>query len=101
MHELTLQSAVSMAEKIRNKELSPVELVKAHLRRVEKLNPKLNAFVQVDAEGARRAARQAEDAVLRGEELGPHHGIPISIKSSIEVKGLRCESGTNLRKGVV
>jgi Asp-tRNA(Asn)/Glu-tRNA(Gln) amidotransferase A subunit family amidase len=101
MCELTLQSAVSMAEKIRKKELSPNELVEAHLARIEKLNPKLNAFVQVDAEGARRAARQAEDAVLRGEKLGPLHGVPISIKSSIEVAGMRCESGTKLRAGFV
>ena len=51
MSELTLQSAVAMAEQIRKKKLSPVELVDAHLARIEKLNPKLNAFVQVDADG--------------------------------------------------
>jgi len=70
-----------MAEQIRQKKLSPVELVEAHLARIEELNPKLNAFVQVDAEGARRQARTAEEAVVRGEELGPLHGVPISIKS--------------------
>ena len=101
MGELTLQSAVSMAEQIRKKKLSPVELVDAHLARIEKLNPKLNAFVQVDAEGARRQARAAEDALLRIENLGPLHGVPVSIKSSIEVAGLRCESGTRLRAGFV
>jgi len=57
--------------------------------------------VQVDAEGARGAARAAEDAALRGEELGPLHGVPISIKSSIEVAGLRCEAGSKLRAGFV
>ena len=57
MSELTSLSAVSMAEQIRQKKLSPIELVDAHLARIEKLNPKLNAFVQVDAEGARRQAR--------------------------------------------
>src|ERR1700690_1862061 len=99
MGELTLQSAVAMAEHIRKKKLSPVELVDAHLARIEKLNPKLNAFVQVDADGARREARAAEDAVLRGERLGPLHGVPVSIKSSIEVAGWRCEAGTKLREG--
>src|SRR5579872_6824944 len=101
MSELTFLSAVSMAEQIRRKKLSPIELVEAHLARIEKLNPKLNAFVQVDAESARRQAREAEDAVTRGERVGPLHGVPISIKSSIDVKGMRCESGTKLRKGVI
>ncbi len=101
MRELTFLSAVSMAEQIRRKELSPVELLEAHLTRIEELNPKLNAFVQVDAEGARQQAQLAEAAVGRGEELGPLHGIPLSIKSSVEVAGLRCESGTKLRAGFV
>ena len=101
MSELTSLSAVSMAEQIRQKKLSPVELVDTHLEHIEKLNPKLNAFVQVDAEGARRQARVAEDAVARHASLGPLHGVPISIKSSIEVKGLRCESGTRIRTGLV
>jgi len=101
MRELTFLSAVSMAEKIRRKELSPVELVEAHLTRVEKLNPKLNAFVQVDTQGARQQARVAEAAVSSGQKLGPLHGVPLSIKSSIEVAGLRCESGTKLRAGTI
>jgi len=101
MLDLCFLSAVSMAEKICQKQLSPIELVDAHLARIEKLNPKLNAFVQVDADGARRQARAAEDAVTRGERVGPLHGVPISIKSSIEVKGLRCEAGTRLRAGLV
>ena len=101
MCELTLQSAESMAEQIRKKELSPVELIEAHLSRIEKLNPTLNAFVQIDGEGARRQARAAEEAAVRGQELGPLHGVPISIKSSIDVAGLRCESGTRLRAGFV
>jgi Asp-tRNA(Asn)/Glu-tRNA(Gln) amidotransferase A subunit family amidase len=100
MSELAFLSAVSMAEQIRLKKLSPVELVDAHLARIQKLNPTLNAFVQVDAEGARRQAHAAEAAVCSGETLGPLHGVPVSIKSSIEVKGLRCESGTKLRTGV-
>src|ERR1700685_1378183 len=101
MSELTFLPAVVMAEQIRKSALSPVELVEAHLARIEKLNPKLNAFVHLDAEGARRQARAAEEAVTRHEKLGPLHGVPISIKSSIEVTGLRCESGTKLRAGFV
>jgi Asp-tRNA(Asn)/Glu-tRNA(Gln) amidotransferase A subunit family amidase len=101
MSELTFLSAVSMAEQVRRKKLSPVELVEAHLSRIEQLNPKLNAFVQVDVERARRAAQAAESAVTRGEKLGPLHGVPISIKSSIDVAGLHCEAGTKLRAGYV
>src|SRR5580658_10976563 len=99
MSELTFLSAVAMAEQIRNKELSPIELVEAHLSRIEKLNPQLNAFVQVDAEGAIRQARAAEAAVVHREKLGPLHGVPVSIKSSMEVAGMRCEAGTRLRAG--
>ena len=101
MRELTFLSAVSMAEQIRRKQLSPVDLLEAHLTRIEALNPKLNAFVQVDGEGARQQAGLAEAALGRGEKLGPLYGVPLSIKSSMEVAGLRCESGTKLRAGVV
>src|SRR6266852_2582220 len=89
MSELSLLSATEMAKRVREKQLSPVELVEAHLSRIETLNPKLNAFVQIDGERARHQAQQAEAAIMRGETLGPLHGVPISIKSSIEVARLR------------
>src|SRR5438309_9714304 len=101
MNDLTFLPAVQMAEQIRHRKISPVELVEAHLRKIKKLNPVLNAFVQVDAEGALRQAHEAEKAVKQGTNLGPLHGVPISIKSSIEVAGFRCEAGTKLRQGMV
>jgi Asp-tRNA(Asn)/Glu-tRNA(Gln) amidotransferase A subunit family amidase len=101
MSDLNFLSAVSMAKQVRDRKVSPVELVEAHLAQIEKLNPKLNAFVQVDAERARRLAQHAELAVAHGKTLGPLHGVPISIKSSLEVEGLRCEAGTRLRAGFV
>jgi Asp-tRNA(Asn)/Glu-tRNA(Gln) amidotransferase A subunit family amidase len=101
MNELILLPAVLMAERVRKKTISPVELVDAHLAQIEKLNPKLNAFVQVDTERARRAARKAEIAVMHEKTLGPLHGVPISIKSSLAVEGMLCESGTRLRAGFV
>jgi Asp-tRNA(Asn)/Glu-tRNA(Gln) amidotransferase A subunit family amidase len=101
MSSLTFLPAVAMAEQIRKKKISPVELVEAHLAQIERLNPRLNAFVQVDAKRARRAAHDAEIAVTQGKKLGPLHGVPISIKSSLEVAGLRCEAGTRLRAGLV
>ena len=89
-----------MAAQIRSQKLSPVELVDAHLAQIERLNPKLNAFVQVDAEGAREQALEAESAI-KGKELGSLHGVPVSIKSSIEVAGMRCEAGSKLRAGEI
>ena len=99
--DLPFLSAAAMAEKIRGKKLSPVELVEAHLERIERLNPKLNAYVAVDRERARQQARTAEAGVMRGELLGPLHGVPVSIKSSIDVAGLPCEVGSRLRAGML
>ena len=101
MSDLTFLSAVTMAANVRQKKISPVELVEAHLARIAKLHTKLNAYVQVDEEGARRQARIAEAAVMRGDLVGPLHGVPLTIKSSMDVAGLRSESGTRLRAGYV
>ena len=101
MNKIIFLPAVEMAQCIQTKSISPVELVEAHLEQIEKLNPRLNAFVHLDAQRARRAAREAETAVLQGKTLAPLHGIPVSIKSSLEVAHLRCESGTRLRAGKV
>jgi Asp-tRNA(Asn)/Glu-tRNA(Gln) amidotransferase A subunit family amidase len=101
MNEFTFLSASSMAEQIRKRQISPVELVDAHLSRIAHLNPRLNAFVQIDEIRARREAQLLETSAARGEFNGPLHGVPISIKSSLEVAGLRCESGTKLRAGHV
>jgi Asp-tRNA(Asn)/Glu-tRNA(Gln) amidotransferase A subunit family amidase len=104
MNDITFLPAVVMVERIREKKISPVELVDAHLTQIEKLNPKVNAFVHVDANAARRAAQAAEAAVMQAKTrkaLGPLHGIPVSVKSSFEVSGMRCESGTRLRAGYV
>jgi Asp-tRNA(Asn)/Glu-tRNA(Gln) amidotransferase A subunit family amidase len=90
-----------MAELVRQKKVSPVELANAHLARIDQLNSKINAYVHVDGERALEKARTAEAAVTRGAELGPLHGVPISIKASIDVAGMRCEAGTKLRAGYI
>jgi Asp-tRNA(Asn)/Glu-tRNA(Gln) amidotransferase A subunit family amidase len=97
---VTTLPAHEIARLVTRREVSPVEIVDAHLERIEALNPSLNAFVYVDAEGARRAARSAEEAVRRGDPLGPLHGVPLSIKSSISVAGMPWETGSPLRRGV-
>jgi amidase len=99
MSDLTFLPATEMAEKIREEKISPVEIAAAHLAKIERLNPRLNAFVHVDMERVRREARAAEAAVMSGKALGPLHGVPVSIKSSLDVAGLRCEAGTRLRAG--
>lgn len=101
MSDLTFLPAVEMARQIRNRVISPVEIVEAHLAKIKRLNPKLNAFTEVDSDRLRREARIAEGAVMSGEHLGPLHGVPISVKSSIEVAGYGWEAGTRLRKGIV
>jgi amidase len=90
-----------IAEGIRSKKFSPVEIVELHLKRIETLQPKLNAFVHLDAEDAREQARAAELSVRRGAQLGPLHGVPLSIKSCIDVAGWPCPAGSLLRKDYV
>jgi len=101
MSDINFLPAIVMAAQIREKKISPVELLEAHLAQIERLNPKLNAFIQLDAERARRDAQAAETALTQKKKLGPLHGVPLSIKSSISVEGMLCEAGTRLRAGFV
>src|SRR5579883_1669231 len=100
MHHRSLLhlSATEMASAIRAREFSCLELVDAHLQQIERLNPVLNAYVQLRADEAREDARQTDALLSSGMELGPLQGVPISLKSSLDVAGLRCEAGSKLRK---
>jgi Asp-tRNA(Asn)/Glu-tRNA(Gln) amidotransferase A subunit family amidase len=99
MNDPTFLSAVEMARQIREKKISPVELAEAHLDKIQRLNPKLNAYVHVDPERVRSEARIAEASLSNKASVGSLHGVPISIKSSLDVSGMKCESGTRLRAG--
>src|SRR5688572_21591067 len=99
MTQWTHLSARQMAARIRDESITAVDLLEAHLDQIDRWNPKLNAFVTIDKDRARRQARQADDAVKTGRQLGPLHGVPLTIKSSIDVAGLLCETGTRLRQG--
>jgi Asp-tRNA(Asn)/Glu-tRNA(Gln) amidotransferase A subunit family amidase len=100
MTEITAKSLVSLTELIRSREASPVEVMQAYLDRIAELNPKLNAIVTVAPDVVEKA-RKAEAAISRGEMVGPLHGIPITVKDTIETKGLRTTSGSALRADFV
>ena len=101
MTELFRLPATELARRIRNEEVSPGDVVEAHLSRIKQVNPVLNAITDFQAESARDQARQAEQQLMSGGPIGPLHGVPLTIKSSIEVEGFLCECGTKLRKGIV
>jgi aspartyl-tRNA(Asn)/glutamyl-tRNA(Gln) amidotransferase subunit A len=86
--------ALTLARRIRTKEISPVSVVEAVLQRIEALQPTVNAFVTVTADEAREAARRAEAAVMAGERLGPLHGVPFSVKDLLFTGGTRTTMGS-------
>src|SRR5437879_4708565 len=92
--DLCFTPATELVALIRARKLSPVELTRAVLDRVERLNPAVNAFCTVTADAALAAAREAEQAVMTGAALGPLHGIPFSIKDLHFTKGIRTMSGS-------
>lgn len=92
--------ATRLAELIRHREISPVEVMQAHLDRIEAVNPKVNAVVTV-ADDVLKAAKAAEAAVLSGEELGPLHGVPFTAKDSIDTAGVPTQRGSPIFKGRV
>ncbi len=92
--DLCYAPATELSSMIRAKTLSPVELTRAVLERIEHLNPMLSAFCTVTADLAMDAARQAEAAVARRDPLGPLHGLPVSIKDLTLTSGIRSMSGS-------
>src|SRR5215475_3676726 len=98
MAELDYLSLAALAQKIRSKDVTPQEATQHHLLRIEKLGTRLNAFAHVDREGAMRDAHAAGKAILRGEG-GPLSGVPLTVKSSIDVAGWPCAAGSLLRAG--
>jgi aspartyl-tRNA(Asn)/glutamyl-tRNA(Gln) amidotransferase subunit A len=83
------------AEQIRTRKLSPLELTRACLARIERLNPVLNAFITITAESALEQARQAEAEVMAGHWRGPLHGIPIGLKDLLDTAGVRITAASN------
>ena len=94
MSELTWKSALQLRDMIRAKEISPVEVVTASLERLRETEPKINAFLDITEDQAMDAAKVAEAAVTAGDELGPLHGLPVSVKDLIAAKGAKLTFGS-------
>jgi aspartyl-tRNA(Asn)/glutamyl-tRNA(Gln) amidotransferase subunit A len=97
---LAVLSAHELAAHVRARKASPIEVVDDVLRRIDLCEPQLNAFVVLDRDGAKSAAREVEAALMRGEELGPLCGVPLTIKDIQDVKGLPTRRGSRLTSPV-
>jgi amidase len=93
MQELIYASATTLVRRIRNREISSEEVVQAHLQQIERVNPRLNAVVQLVAEEALDEARAADAALMRGQWIGALHGVPFTVKDWIDAAGLPCTGG--------
>lgn len=96
--DIYYSDAAQLAEMIRSREISPVEVVQAHIERINATNPDVNAIVTL-AEDALEQAKAAENAVLRGDDLGPLHGVPFTVKDSIDTAGVLTQRGSPIFKG--
>ena len=101
MHYILSASATAQAAAIRQKSVSAEEVVQAHLDRIEAVNPRLNAVVQLRTEAALDEARAADAALARGDRCGPLHGVPMTLKDSIDTAGVITTAGTRGRASFV
>lgn len=96
--ELPFFDLAEASRAVQKKEVSPVELTRACLERIERLNPKLNAFITVPADAALQEARTAEAEIARGEWKGPLHGIPLAVKDLVETAGVKTTAASAVLK---
>ncbi|MFJ9543965.1 amidase [Streptomyces sp. NPDC101225] len=99
--EVFYRDATELARLIRARELSPIEVVSAHLDRIAAVNPRVNAITTLMADHALAKAKQAEEAVSRGDSLGPLHGVPFTVKDSFDVAGFPATRGSRIFEGRV
>jgi amidase len=92
--EICFLTATELTQRIRTKELSASEVMEAHLRQIERVNPRVNAIVTFLPEQALEQARAADDALARGKEIGPLHGLPVAHKDLVPTKGIRTTLGS-------
>jgi len=96
--DICFMTATEMARRIRSKDLSAVEVMSAHLRQIERVNPKVNAIVTLVADQAMEQARKTDEAGARGQWLGPLHGLPVAHKDLHDTKGIRTTYGSPIFK---
>ena len=101
MDDITTTSAAKLAQAISDKKVSATEVVQAHIDRIKEVNPKLNAVVQLVEERALSEAREADEALAKGESVGPLHGVPITIKDSLDTEDIVSTGGTTGRSSFV
>ena len=92
--EIPFLSVCHLSELIKNREVSPVEVVEGYLDRIDSLNDRLYAYLTVCSEQALQSARESEQALVRGEYRGPLHGVPVAVKDQLNTAGIRTTSGT-------
>jgi len=101
VEDILFTSAASLAQAIRAKRVSSREVVEAHLRRIEAVNPKLNAVAQLAGDAALARATELDDVLARGQVVGPLHGVPFTVKDWIETNDAICAAGIPERRGFV
>lgn len=94
--ELCFTPAVMLARMVRERMIAPSELLESFLERIERVNPRINAYCTIAQERARQEAREADAAVVRGDRLGPLHGVPVSIKDLTATAGVRTTMGSRI-----
>ena len=99
--DIPFLSIAEATELIATKKLSPVEVIDAHLERVERTDERLNSFITLLRDESVAAAKRAEQAVMSGAVLGPLHGIPIGLKDLYDVKGVPTTVGSKILRGFV
>ena len=99
--DIPFLSLAELAGFIERKEITPVDAVEAYLRRIEDVNPKLNAFITVLKEQALQEAASATSEIANGRYLGPLHGIPVGVKDQIHTRGIRTTDASKLREHFV
>ena len=99
--EIPFLSVAELSGYIKKKEITPVETVRAYLERIERIDPKLNAYIPVLADQAEHDAELAGREIASGNYLGPLHGIPVAIKDQIHSKGVRTTDASKIRTDFV
>src|SRR5258708_27410115 len=101
LNELLSFDVAALSQKLRAREVSPVEVTDAYLARIEEVDEKLNAYITVTADVAREAAKRAESEITGGNWRGPFHGVPVALKDLCYTKGIATTGGSKILKEFV